>query len=81
MSVFEEKGCLTYKDKNGDLYRLYPQTKKECIEGLEDIDSHLLNSDNPHNVDPAQIGAIPVEDIASENDLLEYLNINPDAAV
>ena len=37
MAIFEEKGRMTYKDSNGDLHRLYPVTKKECVEGIEDL--------------------------------------------
>jgi len=59
MATFENKGRLTYKDTNGDLHRLYPVTQKECIEGMEEIDAHLVDQNNPHNVKVEQIGAVP----------------------
>lgn len=78
MSIFEEKGCITYKNKNGDIYRLYPETKKECITGMEEIDDHLVNYDNPHNISVEQIGAIPISDIITIEEMCEYLGIIQD---
>ena len=75
MAEFEEKGCMTYKDKDGNLYRLYPETKKECVQGLEDIDAHLLDTNNPHKLEADQIGAISVNDIATLEEVRVYLNI------
>lgn len=75
MSIYEEKGRLIYKDKNGDLQLLYPTTKRECLEGMEEIDNHLVDKKNPHKVSPDQIGAIPNKDIASVDEVTAFLGI------
>ena len=70
----EEKGCLSYKDKDGNLYYMYPVTQKDCIEGLEDFDAHLVNVKNPHKVTAEQIGAVTAEYIATTDEVLAFLN-------
>lgn len=60
MAVLEKNGLLTYKDTAGNKTLLYPITKKECVDGMEDIDAHLENQQNPHGVTAEQAGAIPV---------------------
>lgn len=70
----EERGCLSYKDKDGNLYYMYPVTQKDCIEGLEDFDAHLLKIDNPHKVTADQIGAITPEHVATVDEVLAFLN-------
>lgn len=75
---YAELGCLSYKDKDGILYYMYPVTKKECIEGLEGFDQHLLMVDNPHNVTAEQIGAVTPDYMATPDEVLAYLNIGED---
>ena len=41
MATYEKKGRMTYKDENGDLYILYPATKKECVEGITEIEDQI----------------------------------------
>ena len=36
MATYEEKGQMTYKDEEGNEYLLFPMTKIECVEGLEE---------------------------------------------
>ena len=55
MAVYEHKPTMTYVDEIGDEHRIFPNTKKECVEGMEDIDDHLLDTDNPHKVTAAQV--------------------------
>ena len=81
MSVFEEKGVITYKNKDGDLYCLYPVTKIECVEGMESVGSHIASTQNPHQVDPEQIGAIPVESVATVAEAHAFLGIETSDAV
>lgn len=55
MAVYEHKPTMTYVDEIGDEHRIFPNTKKECVEGMEDIDDHLLDTNNPHKVTAAQV--------------------------
>ena len=55
MATFENNGVLAYKDENGDKHLLYPVTKKDCVDGMEDVDAHLADQDNPHNVTAEQV--------------------------
>ena len=57
MATYEQSGILTFKNDSGDLYRMYPVTKKENVSGMDDIDAHIIDTNNPHNVTAAQIGA------------------------
>ena len=54
----EQSGILTFKNSSGDLYKMYPVTKKQNISGMDDIDAHIIDTNNPHNVTPDQIGAV-----------------------
>ena len=36
MAITEQSGLLTYKDEAGETYLLYPVTKAECVDGLEE---------------------------------------------
>lgn len=36
MAIYDEKGQLTYKDEEGNLHRLHPKTKMDCVDGLVD---------------------------------------------
>lgn len=58
MATYEQSGVLTFKNRSGDLYRMYPVTKKQNISGMDDIDAHIIDTNNPHNVTPDQIGAV-----------------------
>lgn len=58
MATYEQSGILTFKNSSGDLYRMYPVTKKQNISGMDDIDAHIIDTNNPHNVTPDQIGAV-----------------------
>lgn len=57
MATYEKKALLTAKGSNGDNILVYPITTIDCIDGIEDIEAHLTNKKNPHNVTPEQIGA------------------------
>lgn len=58
MATYEQSGILTFKNRSGDLYKMYPVTKKQNISGMDDIDAHIIDTNNPHNVTPDQIGAL-----------------------
>ena len=58
MATYEQSGILTFKNSSGDLYKMYPVTKKQNISGMDDIDAHIIDTNNPHNVTPDQIGAL-----------------------
>ena len=58
MATYEQSGILTFKNSSGDLYKMYPVTKKQNISGMDDIDAHIIDTNNPHNVTPDQIGAV-----------------------
>ena len=55
MAVYEHKPTMTYVDEVGDEHRIFPRTKKDCVEGMDGIDEHLLNTDNPHKVTAKQV--------------------------
>lgn len=69
MAIREYNGVLSYKDKTGDTHLLYPVTKKDCVDGLEEmdaaiqaaretqrqLDAHAANRANPHGVTAEQI--------------------------
>lgn len=57
MATYEKNVLLTQKDGNGDKVLYYPITNKDCVDGMEDVDAHLSNQENPHNVTIEQIGA------------------------
>lgn len=42
MAVYEQNALTQYKDKNGDMYIVYPITKRECIDGLNDVKTVTL---------------------------------------
>jgi len=78
MATYENKGRLTYKDENGDLHRLYPVTQRECVEGMEDIDAHLIDKSNPHGVDAEQTGAVPKTRTVNGKSLDKDISLNAD---
>lgn len=55
MAVYEHKPTMTYVDEIGDEHRIFPKTKKDCVDGMEDIDEHLLDTNNPHEVTAEQV--------------------------
>lgn len=62
MAITEQNGLMIFKDAEGNKVILYPVTKKELVDGMEDVDAHLLNKDNPHGITTEKIGAIPLPD-------------------
>jgi len=61
MAVNEVSGIMKYKDAAGNTYLMMPVTKKENVDGMEDIDAHLTNENNPHKVTAEQVGAAAEE--------------------
>ena len=57
MATVEKSGPIKYKNQSGDVTIFYPVTLKENVTGMEDIDSHLVDRNNPHQVTAEQIGA------------------------
>lgn len=45
MAIFEEHGVLSYKNKDGDIYKLYPVTKKDEVIGLNESLQCFVNGD------------------------------------
>lgn len=60
MNTYENEGLLTYKDKDGNLYKMYPVTKKSCLLGMDEVDAHLMDRSNVHHVTADQAGAVPL---------------------
>lgn len=66
MATYEKNGQMTYKDEDGNEYLLFPLTKIECVDGLEEQlaekapISHATDKNNPHGVTAAQVGALPI---------------------
>lgn len=58
MAVVETSGIIKTKDSNGNMIFLYPMTLKDNVSGMEDVDAHLVDENNPHNVTAEQIGAV-----------------------
>lgn len=73
MATTEHDGLLTYVDENGNKYLLYPITKVDNVDGLEEElnkkapASHTAAVDNPHNVTAAQVGATPASHATATN--------------
>ena len=57
MATAEKSGPLKYKNQSGDVTIFYPVTLKENVTGMEGIDAHLVNKNNPHQVTAEQVGA------------------------
>ena len=55
MAVYEIQAVMSYKDKDGNLYLLYPVTKLDCVDDMEELNQHLQNKNNPHEVTAAQV--------------------------
>lgn len=58
MAVVETTGIIKTKDSNGNIVFFYPTTLKDNVSGMEDVDAHLIDTSNPHNVTAEQIGAV-----------------------
>lgn len=57
MATYEKNALFKRKDASGNIDLLYPITKKDCVDGMEEVDAHIASQDNPHNVTAEQIGA------------------------
>ena len=57
MATVEKSGPLKYKNQSGNVTIFYPVTLKENVTGMEGIDAHLVDKNNPHQVTAEQIGA------------------------
>ena len=57
MATAEKSGPLKYKNQSGDVTIFYPITLKENVTGMEGIDAHLVDKNNPHQVTAEQVGA------------------------
>ena len=57
MATAEKSGPLKYKNQSGDVTIFYPVTLKENVAGMEGIDAHLVDRNNPHQVTAEQVGA------------------------
>lgn len=74
MATFEESGVIRYKNSSGDMIMFYPNTLADNVSDLPDvvsstansvidskltdINAHLANKTNPHEVTAAQVGAL-----------------------
>lgn len=59
MAISEVNGLQRYKDADGNVHILYPVTKAELVDGLDELmDEHTGDKNNPHGVTAAQVGAI-----------------------
>ena len=57
MATVEKSGPIKYKNQSGDVTIFYPVTLKENVTGMEGIDAHLVDKNNPHQVTAEQVGA------------------------
>ncbi len=55
MATIEQNGLMIFKDEKGNKTILYPVTKKDNVDGMENIDAHVVDKNNPHNVTADQI--------------------------
>lgn len=72
MSIIEATGTIKYKDSNGNLTFFYPTTLKDNVSGMEEIDTHISSTSNPHNVTAAQIGAVSSIPVTATGDGTTY---------
>lgn len=71
MATYEHDSLTQVKDEQGDLHIIYPITKADNVDGLDDaiqaaageaqegLAAHLGNHENPHSVTAEQAGADP----------------------
>lgn len=71
--IIEKDGTLKYKDKEGNIQKLYPSTKRENLLGMEEIDDHLVSKKNPHKTTAEQVGAVATSDIATVSEARTYI--------
>lgn len=58
MAISEVNGLQRYKDADGNVHILYPVTKAELVDGLDELmDEHTGDKNNPHGVTAEQVGA------------------------
>lgn len=57
MAIKEVNALIRAKDSANNSCLIYPITKKDNVEGMDEIDAHLSNTSNPHGVTISQIGA------------------------
>ena len=72
MSVIDTSGLMKFKDKAGNVYILYPVTKKDNVVGLEYIDEHVNDNANPHATTSDQVGAISRNGVLTTGSGSEY---------
>lgn len=72
MAVVETSGIIKHKNSNGDMTFFYPVTLKDNVSGMEEIDAHISNANNPHNVTAAQIGAVSSVPVTATGDGTAY---------
>lgn len=81
MASYKNNGLMIYKE--GNKYILYPNHKKECVEGMEEIDAHLVNTENPHSMTDEQVayldGATVADFLAEVSDAAEEEKTLPKA--
>ena len=58
MATIDTSGLMKYKDASGNIYALYPITTRDNVDGLEYVDNHIADMDNPHATTADQVGAI-----------------------
>lgn len=75
MAVTEVSGLMKYKDANGNVYLMLPITTKDNVDGMEEIDAHLVDNNNPHGVTAAQIGAAPEDHDHTVSDITDIDNL------
>lgn len=59
MAIKEVDVLIRAKDSADNSCLIYPITKKDNVEGMDEIDAHLSDKSNPHGVTASQIGAAP----------------------
>ena len=72
MAVIEKSGVMKYKDADGNVYLMLPVTTKDNVDGLEEIDAHLVDQNNPHKTSYEQLTEKPFE---------KYLSNEPNCTV
>lgn len=84
MAVVETSGIIKSKDSNGNIVFFYPTTLKNNVSGMEEVDAHLANENNPHNVTAEQIGALssmPVDMTSTDGMIYECTAPGIDALI
>ena len=58
MAIVEKSGFLKYKDSDGNTNLMYPITTKDNVDGMDEVDEHISDQNNPHAVTAEQTGAV-----------------------